>query len=77
MKRKKIRYKIFWSYDYGTKKFPKNTSLSEMSACYYWVNGKNKARFKLLEIKRISGNSTEKAYRFVGTTYEFTITEVY
>ena len=60
----------------GTKEFQKNTTLSEMSGCYKWDRGKNKARFRLLA-ECISGNSREKTYRFVGTTYEFTITEVY
>ena len=76
MKRKNMKYKIFWSYDDGTKEFPKNASLSEMSSCYKWDNGQNKARFSLRD-KRIYGNSVEKTYRFIGTTYEFTITEVY
>lgn len=77
MKRKNMKYKIFWNYEDGSKEFPKNTSLSDMSCCYKWDNGKNKARFKLLEIKRISGNSIEKAYRFIGTTYAFTVKEMY
>lgn len=73
----KIDHKLFSDDNNFHKLFSASAALSEMSGCYKWVKGKNKARFKLIEDKWNGSKCRIKSYRFIGTTYEFTVKELY